>query len=381
MIESLYVHVPFCSYKCPYCDFVSFVNSAISHEDYLKLLIKELELYKGESFSLKTLYLGGGTPSLISPELYREFLKAFDVDLSQLEEFTIECNPETYREEEFKKMKDLGLNRVSVGVQSFKEKGLRMLGRRHTVKESIDCIMSAYHAGIENISIDLIYAYPNQTLKDLKEELRFIEDLPVKHVSCYILTPYEDTLFGHLLSKGKLQLPDADKIADMYLFLVEKLSSLGFDHYEISNFATPGYECRHNLSYWLGKEFLGLGVSAWSFVRDVRFGNTKNLNKYATLVLMGRKPAHQWEVLKGKRKLQDTLFTRLRTKWGIPKEYANLIPEDLSEFFEITNESIRLKEEGMLLINEILLRVFRLLEARHGLLPDEETPANWQATL
>ncbi|SNZ14395.1 radical SAM family heme chaperone HemW [Hydrogenobacter hydrogenophilus] len=359
MIESLYIHIPFCSYKCPYCDFVSFTSSLISHQEYLQLLIKELGLYKEESFCLKTLYLGGGTPSLIDPSLYETFLKDLSllVDTARLEEFTIECNPETYREEEFKQIADLGINRVSVGVQSFTERGLKVLGRKHTVKDSIDCIRSAFKAGIENISVDIIYAYPNQTLKDLKEELKVLMDLPIKHLSCYLLTPYEDTLFGRLFSEEKLKLPDSDQVADMYLFWVNELQSLGFEHYEISNFALPGYECKHNLSYWLGREFLGLGVSAWSYVKNVRFGNTKNMREYAQSIKEGRKPVEYKEVLEGKSLLKDILFIRLRTKWGIPKEYAHLIPEELLEFFKSVEDGIRLKEEGMLLINEILLRI------------------------
>ncbi len=359
MIESLYIHIPFCSYKCPYCDFVSFTSSFISHQEYLHLLLRELDLYKEESFCLKTLYLGGGTPSLIDPSLYKAFLKELLplVDTTKLEELTIECNPETYREEEFRKMADLGINRVSVGVQSFTERGLKALGRKHTVEDSIDCIISAFKAGIENISVDIIYAYPNQTLEDLKEELRVLMDLPIKHVSCYLLTPYEDTLFGKLFSEEKLQLPDSDQIADMYFFWVNELKSLGFEHYEISNFALPGYECKHNLSYWLGKEFLGLGVSAWSYIKNVRFGNTKNMKEYIQSIKEGKKPIEYREVLEGESLLKDILFTRLRTKWGIPKEYAYLIPEELLEFFESTEDGIRLKEEGMLLINEILLRI------------------------
>jgi len=359
MIEGLYIHIPFCSYKCPYCDFVSFTSPFISHQEYLQLLLKELKLYKEESFSLKTLYLGGGTPSLIDTSLYKTFLKDLSllVDTTRLEEFTIECNPETYREEEFKQIADLGINRVSVGVQSFTERGLKALGRKHTVKDSIDCINSAFKAGIENISVDIIYAYPNQTLKDLKEELKVLMDLPIKHLSCYLLTLYEDTLFGKLFSEEKLKLPDSDQIADMYLFWVNELKSLGFEHYEISNFALPGYECKHNLSYWLGREFLGLGVSAWSYVKNVRLGNTKNISKYSQAVKRGEKPVECIELLEGYDLIKDMFFTRLRTKWGIPKEYAHLIPEELLEFFESAEDRIRLKERGMLLINEILLRI------------------------
>ncbi|MGC8853182.1 MAG: radical SAM family heme chaperone HemW, partial [Hydrogenobacter sp.] len=163
--------------------------------------------------------------------------------------------------------------------------------------------------------------------------------------------------FGKLFSEEKLQLPDSDQIADMYFFWVNELKSLGFEHYEISNFALPGYECKHNLSYWLGKEFLGLGVSAWSYIKNVRFGNTKNMKEYIQSIKEGKKPIEYREVLEGESLLKDILFTRLRTKWGIPKEYAHLIPEELLEFFESTEDGIRLKEEGMLLINEILLRI------------------------
>ncbi|MFN3813241.1 MAG: radical SAM family heme chaperone HemW [Aquificaceae bacterium] len=363
MVEALYVHIPFCSYKCFYCDFISFTNPEISHEEYIEFLLKEVSLYTDLSWDLKTIYLGGGTPSLMDPRLYEKLFKGLSelVNTDKVEEATVECNPETYREEEFRRIKDIGVNRVSIGVQSFRREGLEALGRRHKVEDALSCIFSAYKAGITNINVDLIYGYQGQGIRNLEEELSLLEDLPIKHVSLYLLTPYEDTMLGHLHAHGRISLPDEDTVADMYTFSTEKLRTMGFVHYEVSNFALDGYECKHNIAYWIGKEFIGVGVSAWSFSEGVRFGNTKSMRNYTESIKAGRKPIQYEDVLRDERSLEDFLFTRLRTKWGIPLSYSHLIPEDLWEFFERNEESIRIKEDKMVLINEILLRVYKNL--------------------
>ncbi len=363
MVEALYVHIPFCSYKCFYCDFVSFTNSDISHEEYIELLLKEVSLYTDLSWNLKTIYLGGGTPSLVNPKLYEKLFKGLSkiVKTDNVEEITVECNPETYREEEFKKIKDIGVNRISIGAQSFRKEGLEALGRKHTVEDSLSCIFSAYDAGINNINVDIIYGYKGQRAEDLEEELNLLEDLPIKHVSLYLLTPYEDTMLGHLYASGKLVLPDGDEVADMYLFSTKKLRDMGFVHYEVSNFALDGYECKHNMAYWMEKEFIGVGVSAWSYSKGMRFGNTKSMRNYVESIKAGRKPIQYEDTLKDERSLEDFLFIRLRTKWGIPLSYSHLIPEELWDFFEMDEESIRIKEDKMILINEILLRIYKNL--------------------
>ncbi|MDW8066729.1 MAG: radical SAM family heme chaperone HemW [Aquificaceae bacterium] len=359
MVKGLYFHVPFCSYKCPYCDFVSVVDAPVSHEEYFSLLLKELSLYQDLNFYLKTLYFGGGTPSSVSPVLYEKFLGGLStlVDLSRVEEVTIECNPESYGLEDFRILRSLGFNRVSIGVQSLREEGLKTLGRKHSVRDAIMSIKNAQKAGFENINIDLIYGYPGQGLEELKEEIEILSCLGVSHVSFYLLTPYEDTQFGQLYQRGLLSLPDQDTLADMYQLICESLESMGFLHYEISNFALPGFECKHNLIYWTHEEFLGLGVSAWSFVQNERFGNTRNIKLYIHKVKQEQKPIEYWEKLKDKEKIYDYIFVALRTSLGVDKNLIPQLPEELEEFFIEEKGKLKLNRRGMLLINEILLKL------------------------
>ncbi|MFN3598797.1 MAG: radical SAM family heme chaperone HemW [Aquificaceae bacterium] len=359
MVKGIYLHIPFCSYKCPYCDFLSFVEPQASHEEYLQLLLKELDLYKDLDFSLKTLYFGGGTPSLIKPKLYEDFIRKLSkgIDLSCLEEISLEANPENYSFEEYKQLKGMGFNRISIGAQSLREEGLKVLGRLHSVGDTLRAVYNAHRAGFENINIDLIYGYQGQSLRDLEKEIDLLKNLPLTHISLYLLTPYEDTQIGNLYKKGLLKLPDEDTIGDMYQLLVDKLSDMGFLHYEVSNFALEGYECKHNLLYWTHEEFLGLGPSAWSFVKYRRFGNTRNLRLYKEGVLKGKKPVEYEEVLEGKEKIYDYIFVVLRTRKGVEKDLLPYLPEDLKEFFEEEKGRLRLNTRGMLLINEILLRL------------------------
>ncbi|MFN4320080.1 MAG: radical SAM family heme chaperone HemW [Aquificaceae bacterium] len=359
MVKGIYFHIPFCSYKCPYCDFLSFVDPWADHEEYLSLLLKELDLCKDLDFSLKTLYFGGGTPSLIKPKLYEGFIKGLSkrLDLSFVEEVSLEANPENYSFEDYKRLREIGFNRISIGAQSLRQEGLRALGRRHSVKDTFQAIYNAKKAGFENINVDLIYGSQGQSLKDLEEEIDLLRDLPITHLSFYLLTPYEDTQLGNLYNKGLLKLPSEDTIADMYNLICYRLEAMGFLHYEISNFALEGYECKHNLLYWTHEEFLGLGPSAWSFVKDRRLGNTRNLKVYKERVLKGERPIEYKEVLEGKGKVYDYLFVALRTKRGVEKGLLPSLPEELKEFFEEEEGRLRLNRKGMLVINEILLRL------------------------
>ena len=357
MVKGLYIHIPFCSYKCPYCDFVSIIDPGADHEEYLDLILEELKLYKDLNLRLKTIYFGGGTPSLVNPRLYAAFLKKLSdfIDISRVEEISIECNPENYKLEDYRFLREIGFNRISLGGQSLREEGLKALGRHHSVRDVYNALRLAHKAGFENINLDIIYGYPSQTLKDLQQEISQLKYLPLTHLSFYLLTPYEDTQIGQLYSKGLLELPKENTIADMYNLICDALDAMGFLHYEISNFALPGYECKHNLLYWTHEEFLGLGVSAWSFVGDVRFGNTRNIKLYKDLIKEGKKPVEYQEKLEEREKLFDYFFVALRTRRGIEKNLLPEIPESLRDFFEEEGDRWRLNRRGMLLINDILL--------------------------
>ena len=355
MVESLYIHIPFCSYKCPYCDFLSLVSSPLDKEEYLNLLVKEAELYRDIDNKIKTLYLGGGTPTLLSPEQIGKLIENLSsvFDFSEVEEITVECNPETYRYKEFKELISMGVNRLSIGVQSFTQKGLLALGREHSVEDSLKSFWSAREAGFENISLDLIYAYPGQEPADMDIELEYLEKLSPEHLSAYMLTPYEGTPLGLKILRRELSAPEEEVLGEIYERLWKGMLGLGYRRYELSNWAREGKECRHNLAYWTMKEFVGIGVSAWGFLGGVRYGNTKNILRYRDSVSQGKKPI---ETLSNSEP-EEELMLKLRLKWGLDSTDRELIPEHLWGFFEEEDGRIGIREEFMLLSNEITVEV------------------------
>ena len=363
MVKGVYIHIPFCSYKCPYCDFLSLTNSPITPKAYLELLKKEISLYKDIPAKLETVYFGGGTPTLLRPDELALILEELDkvFGLSSVKEITVECNPETYREREFKEIKRLGVNRVSVGAQSFTEKGLKALGRKHGVKDIYECVESAVGSGIENVNVDLIFGWSGQTLEDVEADLRTLSELPVKHVSWYLLTPYEGTPLGEEILRGKVGLPSEEEIVKIHDLITEGLRELGFKRYELSNWARVGYECKHNLLYWKLEEFLGFGVSAWGFVNDERYGNTRSILKYEKLLRDGLAPVEQKVKLDEVEKEKERIMLGLRLTEGLPREYEKFIPEHLREFFYI-GDRIRIKEEHFLISNELIAEVLRKFE-------------------
>lgn len=344
MIRAIYVHIPFCSYRCPYCNFVSLTNSPISPEDYVDLVIKEAKLYGDMRVSPESLYFGGGTPTLLKPSLLGRLMEGLSgcFDFSNLREVTVERNPETYSLKELKALRDMGINRLSIGVQSFTEKGLRALGRKHTREDVIRAYEESVEAGFDNINLDLIYAYPGQSVEDVEEEIRWLGILKPRHVSAYMLTPH---------------LPDEETLSSIYDALWKGLRALGYRRYEISNWALEGGECVHNLFYWTREEFLGLGLSAWSFYGETRYGNTKNILTYAEALQEGRKPTESVVRLGEEERFEEFLMLCLRLREGLPYALEHLIPAELEPFFEKGERGIGIKEEFMLLANEIISEV------------------------
>ncbi|WP_461829242.1 radical SAM family heme chaperone HemW [Aquifex sp.] len=373
MVKGVYIHIPFCSYKCPYCDFLSLTNSPITPEAYLKLLKKEISLYKDLPTKVETVYFGGGTPTLLEPRQLGEIIEEIDrvLGLSSVKEITVECNPETYRVKEFKEVASAGVNRVSIGAQSFTEKGLRALGRRHGVKEIYECVESAIVSGIENVNVDLIFGWSGQTSKDVEVDLRALSELPVKHVSWYLLTPYEGTPLGEEILKGKVGLPSEEEIVKMHSLITEGLKEFGFRRYELSNWARLGWECKHNLLYWKLEEFLGFGVSAWGFVNDERYGNTRSILKYEKLLRDGLAPVEQKVKLDEIEKEKERIMLGLRLTEGLPREYEKFVPEHLKEFFDISDR-VKIKEEHFLISNELIAEVLMEFSrlAKKELFPD-----------
>jgi oxygen-independent coproporphyrinogen III oxidase len=275
LIEHIYFHIPFCLSKCGYCSFYSIpYHSEIAHS-FMETLHKEIELYQQTlQIRPKTIYFGGGTPSLLKPNEINKLLS--DFDLSGCEEITLEMNPITVTEKYLEDLARTRVNRISLGVQSFVDKELKFLERRHTASMVVQKFKLLRDFGFHNISFDLMYGLPNQTPEDIQISLDATLSLNPEHISSYCLSIEEQTPFGEKAVKTL----DDDLVADMYFFLRKTLIENGYVHYEISNFAKKGYESRHNLAYWDGKQYLGLGAGASGFIGNVRYQNTEDLDQY-----------------------------------------------------------------------------------------------------
>ena len=360
MIKGLYIHIPFCNIKCPYCDFTSIVeeNKDI-YEQYIDTVLKEISFYSDKDFDLETIYFGGGTPSLLPPELLKKIIDFVKENLNTNElEITIEVNPNTYRYEEFSRVKEYGVNRVSIGNQSFLEKNLISLGRNHTPKDTFETVESAVKAGIENISLDLIYGIQNQTIEELKEDLKIYTSLPIKHISAYMLTAYNDTPLGKLVKNGEYELPKEDLTTKMFELIDEFFERKGFKRYELSNWAKSGFQCKHNLLYWTNEQFLGVGVSSWSYLDGERFGNTKNIHEYIKKVNENKKPVFFKEKITKDEIKKEKIMFGLRLKNGISideiKNKLELAKEFEKEgYAKIKNGRFFLTPKGLMVSNSI----------------------------
>lgn len=361
MVRGIYIHIPFCSLKCPYCDFVSFVSfDEELHRRYVDAVIDEIKLYIQQKFHIETIYFGGGTPSLLKPNLIDKLINFIvkNIPVSSNLEITMEINPNSYSLNDFKDIKSIGINRVSFGNQSFLEKNLKKLGRDHKPDDTLKSIDYATKSGIENINLDLIYGIHGQTIEELEKDLDMYLSLPIKHISAYMLTAYDETPFGNMVMKKQISLPDEDTINKMFQLIDDRLEGNGFSRYELSNWAVPGYECKHNLFYWKHIEFLGVGVSAWSFVNMERFGNTKNINQYLMMVKKGIKPVVEVEKLDDESLREEKLFLGLRLSEGIDMSLIRntQIVEALVKdgYGEIVDKRFRLKPKGIMVINQIV---------------------------
>ncbi|NPA16696.1 MAG: radical SAM family heme chaperone HemW [Aquificae bacterium] len=362
MVKGIYIHIPFCSLKCPYCDFTSVeLNSDEIYTRYVKAVKKEIQLYASQlDFCVNTIYFGGGTPSILPPQMIDEILQFINahIPVERDVEITIEVNPATYRYGEFKAIYRAGVNRVSVGAQSFIRENLSFLGRNHFPEDTVKTVMDAFDAGFRNISLDMIYGLPGQTGDSLEKDLHFFTSLPVTHISAYMLTPYENTALGQMVKRGEVKLPDDDRLYGLFSIIDDFLNDRGFYRYELSNWAKEGYRCRHNLHYWKRNEFLGVGVSAWSFYKNKRAGNTKNLFQYLKSVEENRLPVEFVDEIDREEERKEEIMLGLRLTEGIPLQ---LIEEKLG-FVEglveeglgvIENGRFRLTRKGLMVSNSI----------------------------
>lgn len=316
---SAYVHIPFCTQICYYCDFSKVFIKNQPVDSYLEHLIEEYDSY--DIKKLRTLYIGGGTPTALSaPQLAFLLEKLTDkLDLSYLEELTIEANPGDLDEEKIAVLKESPVNRVSLGVQTFNDRMLKQIGRSHLEKDIYENIAYLKKAGFDNISIDLIYALPNQTMEDVKINVAKAIALDIPHMSLYSLILENHTVFMNRMRRGKLHLPKEDLEAEMFDYIIAELEKAGFEHYEISNFSKPGFESCHNLMYWDNAEYYGIGAGASGYVDGVRYKNHGPIRYYLQAVEAGNARVQE-EALTLKEQMEEEMFLGLRKKSGVSKK-------------------------------------------------------------
>ncbi len=316
-MAGIYVHLPFCQSRCIYCGFYS--STALTlRATYVDCLIREYHLrrsYLGDE-TVRTLYLGGGTPSIVTTNDLDRLISTIVADHPCLEEITIECNPDDVNAPFVEWLKDSPVNRISIGIQSFNDDLLRWMRRRHTATEAITAVQRIQSAGISNVSIDLIFGFRSQSLRDLDEDITAALSLNPTHLSAYCLTFEEDTPLYNMLERGDAEELDEETQREMYYHLVDRLTAAGYDHYEISNFARPGCESKHNSSYWHDTPYMGLGAAAHSYNRTSRQWNVDDINSYIHAIQHDVIPC-ECEQIDDITHYNDLVVTALRTAQGI----------------------------------------------------------------
>ncbi len=310
---SLYLHIPFCHGKCPYCGFYSKPIGRFDTARYINAVIAEIESAHLTASDVKTIYIGGGTPTILPHEHLQKLLDHLSANFTAVEEFTIETNPAT----NLKPIFSSGINRVSVGVQSFIDDELKLLGRGYCCDDVFTAIDTIGQYGIDNISIDLIFALPGSNCDKWQYSLQKAVSLPVKHISAYSLSFDEGTHFSKLLSQGRIAAVDDQIDRAMYITAIDTLAAEGFEQYEISNFARPGFQCRHNLSYWNNTDYVGIGASAGSFHNSMRSENIADIDGYIDAIEKGHSAKAYSREINGREYACETAILMLRKREGI----------------------------------------------------------------
>ena len=345
----IYVHFPFCEQKCLYCDFASFVCDHKIKEQYLKSLKEEILNFKSDR-EVSSIYFGGGTPSSISFSYIEEILEIIREKfiLKKNVEITIECNPNSTDREKLRRYKEIGINRLSIGVQSFDDKILKEMGRLHNSSQAIEVIKLAKKIGFKNISVDLMVGFKGQTERALLQDISTLSDLKIPHVSIYMLQIEEGASLYKRIREGKTSVLNDDECERIFEKGVEFLKSKGYQRYEISNFAKKGRESKHNRNYWLNGEYIGFGLGAHSFIGGKRIANPVTFEKYFN------KEAPLIEELTNKEQIEEIIMLGLRCKYGfkindLKKMGYNL--EKNKEYFSYINKKILRKERGRIFLN------------------------------
>lgn len=376
--DFLYIHIPFCIRKCIYCDFFSVLYDESVAKTYIDALCQELYLKKDFSTTLKSIYIGGGTPSLLPSDCFRQLFNCLrnNFNSSSSAEITVEANPGTINESKINTMLSLGVNRLSIGIQSFNNDELKTLGRIHSSEDASRSIEIIKKEGINNFSVDLMYGIPGQTMDSWHNSISTAVGLSPTHISAYELTPEENTPLYKLIQSHKIDMPDEELILEMYNHAIDYFASCGYEHYEISNFALPGFKCMHNLNYWDRGEYIGVGAGAHSFINGRRSNNTKDITRYIEDLNNGIIPEIESAKPTSAEALKEFIFLGLRKTEGINiNELPPFIPPlprgdihtsiphltrgDIVGYNSLLNASKELIDEGYLEINRGYLALTR----------------------
>ena len=369
-MAGIYIHIPFCKRRCIYCDFFSTTQSEKKSE-YVHALVRELEIRKDylDNEEIETIYLGGGTPSQLSQEELEEIFayiyKVYKVTPDA--EITLEANPDDLTPEYVAMLRTLPFNRISMGIQTFQEETLKLLHRRHTAQQAIEAFKRCREAGFQNISIDLMYGLPGETLETWEQDLQQAIDLHPEHISAYHLIYEEGTTLWNLREQNKVEEAEEELSLTLYKTLIERLTKAGYQHYEISNFCLPGLHSRHNSSYWTGKKYLGCGPSAHSFDGTSRQWNVSSLEKYLEGIRTDQLD-FEIENLDLYTRYNDFVITSIRTCWGMPlSQLRTSYGENLYNYclrmakphiqqgvLEIKEDTLKLTSEGIFISDGIM---------------------------
>lgn len=372
-MAGIYIHIPFCKQKCSYCDFHFSTTFQSYRQSMIECLIIEIEKRVSylESKEIETIYFGGGTPSLLTSNELKMLLESIfnNYSISKFPEITLEANPDDITREKLVGWRQAGVNRLSIGLQSFRDEDLKWMNRAHTSEESLNCVALAKEEGFENISVDLIYGLPNFTLEDWKKNIQTVIDFGVNHVSAYCLTVEEKTALSKWVSNHKIIPANEDEQSEQFEVLVSELDKNGIIQYEISNFSKLNFESKHNSNYWKGKHYLGIGPSAHSFNGISRSWNISNNRMYIQLIGENRE-TFETEILSTEDQFNELILIGLRTSEGVNLDQLNSIqiPNEnfwrkieamqKSEWLVLTTTSISLTKSGRLKADYIASELF-----------------------
>lgn len=375
---SLYIHIPFCNSRCNYCNFVSFVASEQEKLRYVECLKKEIMIRAKEYnkfFTIKTIFIGGGTPSCLRNGAIKDILQTIykHFTVKNDAEITIELNPNTATKEKIEEFVISGINRFSIGLQCISPLVLKNMGRTHTLDDFNNAVSLIREQGVSNINADMIVGYPGQSEKDTVETAKYLVSKNIPHVSAYILSVEQGTPLQFMIDNGTQKLPKEEKLLKTYQAVVNTLSEAGYIRYEVSNFAKPGFVCKHNLTYWTRNEYLGLGVSAHSYIDGVRFFNTENLQSYCQcLETKNKAPVSSVTKLTTAEKKEEAVMLSLRTNEGLStKAYEEEFHENflakhkdqLASFIKLglltidREGNIKATAKGFLVLNKLILEL------------------------